>query len=80
MTKLAIAIDLDQLRALMREFIDERKEYGEQTETELTFGLFLQWVKKQQEQVAPCWLCHQKHLPNVSSCRRNAIMKETSNQ
>ena len=49
-TKLAIAIDLDELRGLMREFIDEQKrDYPEQYEIELTFEVFLQWLRKRQE-------------------------------
>lgn len=50
--RLGIAIDLDQLRGLMREFIDDRKQHGEQTETELTFELFLQWVRRREQQPA----------------------------
>jgi len=50
MTKLAIAIDLDELRELMREFVDEcKEEFPEQYETELTFEVFLQWLRKRME-------------------------------
>jgi len=51
--KLAIVIDLDQLRGLMREFIDEQKrDYPEQHETELAFEVFLQWLRKKRQETA----------------------------
>jgi hypothetical protein len=50
-TRLGIAIDLDQLRGLMREFIDEQKrDYPEQHETELAFEVFLQWLRQRQRE------------------------------
>jgi len=50
-TKLGIAIDLDELRGLMREFIDEQKrDYPEQHETELAFEVFLQWLLRRQRE------------------------------
>jgi hypothetical protein len=46
-TKTAIAIDLDQLRRLMREFIDERApDSSSVTEYEWRFETFLQWLSK----------------------------------
>jgi hypothetical protein len=55
-TKLAIAIDLDQLRDLMREFInhvtltdDLEVDTDDHVDMEWTFEMFLQWLKKRQE-------------------------------
>jgi len=46
-TKTAIAIDLDQLRNYMREFIDERvPDSSSVTEYEWRFETFLQWLSK----------------------------------
>jgi hypothetical protein len=55
-TKLAIAINLDQLRDLMREFInhvtltdDLEVDTDDHVDMEWTFEMFLQWLKKRQE-------------------------------
>lgn len=45
-TKLAIAIDLDELRRLMREFTDSRVVISEVPSYELRFEHFLQWLRR----------------------------------
>jgi hypothetical protein len=48
-TKARIAIDLDQLRGYMREFIDERApDISSVTEYEWRLETFLQWLKNRQ--------------------------------
>lgn len=50
-TKLAIAIDLDQLRDLMQEFI-ERTDVGQLNPltSQLLFSSFLVWLRQQQQE------------------------------
>jgi len=49
-TRLGIAIDLDGLRQLMREFIDEHEKDEElKVSLDWTFETFLQWLRKRQE-------------------------------
>jgi len=49
-TRLGIAIDLDQLRGLMREFIDEAAGETEDIPAyEWRFERFLQWAKRKRE-------------------------------
>jgi hypothetical protein len=48
--KVGIAIDLDHLRRLMREFIDEHADsHSSQIRLEWTFETFLQWLRKRME-------------------------------
>jgi hypothetical protein len=48
-TKLAIAINLDQLRDLMREFMSEVVTDDDNNIYAWPFETFLQWAKKRQE-------------------------------
>jgi hypothetical protein len=48
--KVGIAIDLDQLQALMQEFIDEHPpDNPSRTEYEWRFSTFLYWLRKRME-------------------------------
>lgn len=53
--KLGIAIDLDQLRGLMQEFLVEKVRegqaaaYGPESLTDWKFETFLQWLSKRRE-------------------------------
>ena len=48
--KLAIAIDLNQLRALMREFVNEQEpDADRRVGLEWTMEVFLQWLRKRME-------------------------------
>jgi hypothetical protein len=61
-TKLAIAIDLDRLRGLMREFIDEHEKDDElKVSLDWTFELFLQWVIRRRQQETNVWQEAQSH-------------------
>lgn len=57
MTKLAIAIDLDELRKLMREFLNDMETKGHATVfsrdslTDWKFEVFLQWLQRRQETI-----------------------------
>lgn len=51
-TKLAIVIDINQLRDLMREFSAEVDPDNEDL-LQWTFEIFLQWLRKRQEQLSP---------------------------
>ena len=70
-TKLAIAIDLDQLRALAHEYIAAMGGDGSNDITErLTLSSFIEWLRqKQQTTTIYCWLCRRNHPPNADSCR-----------
>jgi hypothetical protein len=48
--KVGIAIDLDHLRRLMREFtIEQEPDADERVSLDLTFEIFLQWLRKRME-------------------------------
>jgi hypothetical protein len=51
-TKLAIAIDLDQLRDLMREFMSEVVTDDDNNIYAWPFETFLQWVMKRRREAA----------------------------
>jgi len=49
-TKLAIAIDLDQLRGLMREFVNEQEpDPDRRVGLEWTMEVFLQWLRRKRQ-------------------------------
>ena len=69
-TKLAIAIDLDQLRALMREFVNEQEpDPDRRVGLEWTMEIFLQWLLKRQREARPyCWTCQRHHESGSAKC------------
>jgi hypothetical protein len=49
--KLAIAIDLDELRGLMREFVNEQEDDEElKVSLDWTFETFLQWLRRKRQE------------------------------
>jgi hypothetical protein len=69
-TKPAIAINLNQLRDLMREFMSEVVTDDDNNIYAWPFETFLQWAKKrQQSAMVYCRLCRNTHPFNAGSCR-----------
>ena len=48
--KTAITIDLNDLRTLMRQFIDEVEVNSSRTHMEWTFETFLQWLRRKRQE------------------------------
>ena len=69
-TKTAIVIDIDQLRDLMQEFIDEMKQrghatiYGADSLEDWKLETFLQWLRNKQKE--------QSNVKEISSRRTSA--------